>query len=52
MSNHRFTPRQLRFLELFFSGYKMKNAAARRGLPGRQRPESLQQRKESFKQAQ
>ena len=34
MNNRRFTSRQLRFLELFFSGYKMKNAARAAGYRG------------------
>jgi len=35
MSNFRFNQRQLRFLELFFSGYKMKTAARAAGYKGR-----------------
>ena len=34
MSNRRFTPKQLRFLELFFSGCKMKDAARAAGYRG------------------
>jgi hypothetical protein len=35
MSNRRFTPKQLRFLELFFSGFMMKDAARGAGYQGR-----------------
>ncbi|MCX5888013.1 MAG: hypothetical protein NTY36_01010 [Deltaproteobacteria bacterium] len=38
MSNGRFSPRQLRFLELFFSGYKMKDAARAAGYRGASAP--------------
>jgi len=40
MSNQRFNPKQLRFLELYFSGCKMKTAARAAGYKGKS-PQSL-----------
>ena len=40
MSNFRFNQRQLRFLELYFSGYKMSTAARAAGYMGKS-PQSL-----------
>jgi hypothetical protein len=40
MSKTRFSPRETRFLEFFFSGYLMKNAAALAGYKG-STPQSL-----------